>query len=59
MPRKKDNLIKTIHLRVSEETWNSFEQFASKLPGLSFADTCRLALAMFIRRGGADYKEKD
>ncbi len=55
----KDNLTRVIHLRVSEETWNSFQQFALKLPGSSFADVLRLALAMFIRRGGVSYTKKD
>lgn len=59
MARKKDTeLTKTVHLRVSEAMAMFFEQHAKNL-NLAKPDLYRLALAMFIRRGGADYKEKD
>ncbi len=48
MARKKDNnLTEIIHLRISEATENNLEEIAFSL-GLSYPDTCRLALVIFI-----------
>ncbi len=47
MARTKVNLTEIIHLRISEATKNNLEEIASSL-GLSYPDTCRLALAIFI-----------
>ena len=59
MGRKKDtNLTEIIHLRVTPDTKRWYREYAKRW-GISEPDTERLALAMFIRRGGVDYKEKD
>lgn len=61
MARKKDNLTEIIHLRISEATETNLEEIASSL-GLSYADICRLALAIFIwlwqKLSGADFLKR-